>query len=499
MSGAAWRLGLCLLLAASAARAESAELRILDNQGKTLEAAQTRASLSRTLPPELGAVPGPDHDALRFLLVTAPDASLAPLEVLTSGAGGKPLDSNGNFPTEPATCPEGVAPELVCRQSLPLRLVTTELDRLHPAIKRRSLLAALGGKVRLSLGGRPLLELPVGGVRTSALVAAGSWRPQLRVLILRGRRGGTPAVGGSDTGAKRLLERELTGAAAIWAQCGIELGAASIDVVDPPSATLLNVGCGPVQVASGGVLRLQNGAKKVALTTRAGETPAAVALRLADALTRAGAAVEVFENQRAATEARSSADLWLPQGKWQPPADAPLSTDPTLSLCLARVDLNDGLSHFGDGDAFAGTLEERALLRAFDDGDPRSIELFVVPGFASAERIGESFIVSPGSSLSSSVIIDRSAIWAGARSFALAHELGHVLLAMPGHPDDFGVDQSWSLMDADVADPSIFGPRRLSIADCERAFVQSGPGALTPLLQPVRGGNTATSERYDER
>jgi hypothetical protein len=147
--------------------------------------------------------------------------------------------------------------------------------------------------------------------------------------------------------------------------------------------------------------------------------------------------------------------------------------------------LSDGLSHFGDIDAFVGTVEERALLRAFDDGDASTIEVLVVPSFARSERIGESFIQSPGSSLSSAVIIDRQAIRAGARSFALAHELGHVLLAMPGHPDDFGVDQSWSLMDADVADATIFGPRRLSVSDCERAVTQSGPDALVPLLTRV--------------
>jgi hypothetical protein len=58
------------------------------------------------------------------------------------------------------------------------------------------------------------------------------------------------------------------------------------------------------------------------------------------------------------------------------------------------------------------------------------------------------------------------------------------LLDMPGHPDDYGVDQPTSLMDADAADPTIFGPRRLSVAECERAIVQSGPGAAVPLLQP---------------
>ena len=53
---------------------------------------------------------------------------------------------------------------------------------------------------------------------------------------------------------------------------------------------------------------------------------------------------------------------------------------------------------------------------------------------------------------------------------------------MPGHPDDFGVDVPTLLMDSDAADPSAFGPRRLSLADCARAYRQSGPGASIPLL-----------------
>jgi hypothetical protein len=477
-------LGIALL--AAAARAEPVELRIIDADGTTLEPGRTHASFSRTLPPELGSVPGPDRDALRFLLIAAPDSSLKSLEVLSLGAAGRPLDANGDFPTEPATCPDGVAPELVCRQTLPLRLVATELDRAHPATKRRTILATLGGTVRLSLGGQKLIEIEVAGPRAARATAFGNLRPRLRVLILRSKAGSAPAVGGTDAGAKQLMQNELASASAIWAQCGIDLLASSIDVVDPPSSQLASVGCGLGQPASGGWLRLQNGARKVALETHAGESPVNVALRLADALSSGRTPAQVFENQRDASDALPSADVLLgAASKWQAAANQPLSSDPTLPLCLGRVDLNDGLLHFGDGNAFSGTLEERSLLRAFDDGDPRSIELFVVPGFDSAERIGESFIVSAGSSLSSSVIIDRSAIWAGARSFALAHELGHVLLAMPGHPDDFGVDQSWSLMDADVADPTVFGPRRLSSADCERALTQAGPRAFTPLLEPL--------------
>jgi len=118
-----------------------------------------------------------------------------------------------------------------------------------------------------------------------------------------------------------------------------------------------------------------------------------------------------------------------------------------------------------------------------DDGDPSTIDVLIVPSFDQSGRIGESFIDDDGAAIQNTVVIDRAAVRAGPRSYALAHELGHILLDMPGHPDDYGVDQSSSLMDADAADASVFGPRRLSLEDCERALRQSGPGAKTPLLQ----------------
>jgi hypothetical protein len=482
----------CGLLLIAPARAEAVtgpvEIRVLDEQGVRVDPAHLRASLSRTLPAELGSVPGPDRDALRFLLIATPDASLDALEVLTSDAAGKPVDVIVNFRTQPATCPDGVAPELVCRQTPPLRLVSDALDRNHPRVKQRSIRAEVGGTLRIALGGQKLVELPVGGPRRAQGAPIDLLRARLRVLVLRSRAGGAPALGGTDAGARLLMQKELASAASIWGQCGVDLGptAAPIDIVDPPSTQILTLGCGLGQAASGGVLRLQSGRLRVSLTTHAGESPAAVALRLADALASGGKLPQVFENQRATSDALPSADVLLDgPRRWQRTPLEPLSSDPTLPVCLGQVDLSDGLTHFGDGDAFAGTLEERALLRAFDDGDPRSIEVLVVPEFERGQRIGESFIVSPGSSLSNSVIIDRSAIVAGARSFALAHELGHILLAMPGHPDDFGIDQSWSLMDADVADGTIFGPRRLSLADCERVLTQTGPSSLTPLLEAV--------------
>ena len=484
----AWASG-CLFSLTVSAQAPPVEVRVLDDQGVTLDAKHAQASLSRTLPPELGDVPGPDHDALEFLLIAPPDAALDAVEAVTLGPQGSPLDVIVNLRTETATCPDGVSPELVCRQTPPLRLVGDGLDRSHPAVSHRSLRAELGGTLRLAAGRQTLVELPIGAPRELSALRGQRLRARLRVLVLRAQKHGAPALGGNEAGARQLMQRELGSAAALWAQCGIDLGQgakSTIELVDPPTAQLFSVGCGRGAAASGGALRLQSGERRVALETRPGESPIAVALRLSEALKGGRKLPQVFENQRAAGDAVPTADVLLDGARrWQRQGNEPFSTDATLPLCLGEVDLNDGLSHFGDADAFTGTLEERALLRAFDDGDPRSVEVLVVPQFERGERIGESFIVSPGSSLSSSVIIDRTAIAAGARSFALAHELGHVFLGMPGHPDDFGVDQSWSLMDSDVADDTIFGPRRLSIADCQRALTQSGPSALTPLLESV--------------
>ncbi|HKY37513.1 MAG TPA: hypothetical protein VJN18_16335 [Polyangiaceae bacterium] len=467
---------------------DAVEVRALDYRGRSVNPKTSHASLSRTLPAELGAIPGEDQDALSFVLLAPSGVDLDALEVLTRGATGLPLDVLPRLMALPAACPEGTAPELVCRQTPAIRAVGDALDRSHPAAQKRTIVAQVGGSLRLSNAGRKLVELAVGGPRETRLGPLERLRVRLRTLVLRAQAGGPPAVGGDAAGAKRVMEQELETAAALWGQCGIELGAAgerSIQVVEPPSARLVALGCGFAQVASGGSIELRSGQKLVRLVTRPGETPVAVGQRLSEALERARFTVSVFENQRTANSQLKTVDLLLGWSGGKAEEVSVTSTDPTLSVCLGEVELSDGLKHFGEGDAFSGTLEERTLLRAFDDGDPRTVEIVVVPSFARSERIGESFISSPGSSLSSTVIIDRAAIRAGARSFALAHELGHVLLAMPGHPDDFGVDQPFSLMDSDVADATIFGPRRLSIADCERAVTQSGPESFVPLLQRV--------------
>jgi hypothetical protein len=298
-----------------------------------------------------------------------------------------------------------------------------------------------------------------------------------------------PAVGDDDEQARAIVLDEVASASRMWGQCGIHLGRRGeieVNVVDPPSISMITVGCGRGLPASGGSIRFAADRREIFLRTHEGESPARVAARLAAKLRKAGITVKVLANPRAGDAALASYDLLMNSGRGAPsdlviPPEGP-SDDPSLGVCVARLDLADGLEHFNDLDAATGTPEERYLLRALSDDDPTTIELLVVPLFSGVGRIGESFIHSRGGSLESALILDRTGVRAGARSFTLAHELGHILLDLPGHPDDFGVDTPSSLMDADAADSTIFGPRRLTLNDCRRALRQSGRSAPVPLI-----------------
>jgi hypothetical protein len=318
------------------------------------------------------------------------------------------------------------------------------------------------------------------------------FRVRGRMHLVRVARGGAVPVGGDEAGAIAVAQSELETASSIWGQCGVHFGSAReqwIRVEDPPVAHLLAIGCEFGLPASGGEIAFKVGTSIVRVPTRAGQAPIDVAVAVARAARALGLVAEVSPNARVSYGAARTADVLLkkPDGALaaiEPLEGVCLSTDPTLTACAGEVDLSDGLAHFTDYDASAGTLEERALIKAYDDGDPTTIELIVVPAFAQAGRIGESFIYADGGSVRNVVILDRAGIRAGARSFALAHELGHILLDVAGHPDEFGVDRPNSLMDADAADASIFGPRRLALEECERAVRQNGPGAPVPLLHP---------------
>ena len=480
-----------VLSGARLARAEqgAAHVVALTGDGLWLTASAEHLAISRDLPRAEGGAP--ERDATRLVFVGFSSAP-SHIRVSTHRASGALLDTLADPTLTPAPCPAGSPGS--CWSTPPLRLTPDRLDRDYAVARQRSLEAELGGELQVESEGQVLGVWRIGAPHSPAFAGIPRLSLKLRVRVLRLTPGGEPSVGGDVGAALRVARNEVLAASQLWAQCGIDLlgpTGADIQVVDPPPIQLVAVGCDAGLPASGGLLSLRVQGRAVRVATHAGETPRVVAEHLARAARALGFSATLSPNPRISSGASGVVDVLLRSAAGRPvaissdrDAQVPLSSDATLGVCLGEVDLGNGLAHFVENDAAAGTLEERALIKAFDDGDPSTIEVFLVPSFDQSGRIGESFIDEDGAGIQNTVILDRTAVRAGPRSYALAHELGHILLDMPGHPDDYGVDQSSSLMDSDASDASVFGPRRLSLDDCERAIRESGPDSRIPLLRP---------------
>jgi hypothetical protein len=469
-------------------RAEPQVLAV-DGEGRVAPLGETWASIERTPPKRAPkTAPDGDPDALRYLLVGTELPRT--LRVESFDARGKRIGRLTHVPLAGVACPEGSATGERCAITPPIRVAADRIDAVHPLVKRRSLVGELGGTLRV--GGAAIRVL---GPRSAPAGPIERLRGKLRFVVVRSAPGGALPVGDDEEEAREIAGRAAERVNALWSACGISFGPEeelAFTVADPPPPFLVAVGCDHGLPASGGELRVRIAAPsaaagEISVTVDAGMLPAEAARRLAGALRRSGLDVDVFDNPAIAAGAFGTSDLLLrgPDGAYAEvdrPATRGLSTDATLSACIGHVNLEDGLSHFSDVDASAGTLEERTLVRALDDGDPTTIDIYLVGAFAGGGRIGESFIASDGGQLKNLVIVDRAGLAGAATSFALAHELGHVLLDDPGHPDDFGDDHPEKLMDSDAADGSAFGPRRLGLDECARAVLQSGPDAPIPLL-----------------
>ncbi len=471
------------------------EVLLLDGRGARVDLASSHAAVSRRLPSTVQSEESPealDPDGMRWVLAGPLGALPDSVTLASTRPNGAVIDSIQRLALEPAACPPDIAPELTCRATPLVFAVADVIDRRRSLEAQRWLQAEVGGRILVRVDGRKAASVRVGGPRVTALGPIERYRGRLRLHVFRTARGGMPAIGGDDAGARALGKNEIDVASRLWGQCGIHFGeptAQDVILHDPPPVYMLAVGCEVGLPASGGEIRFSVSGKRVRVPTHAGQTPMDVATAVARALGALGVTASVSPNPATLGAPYGTADVIVRRSdgalaELRADGTAPLSSDSSLGACFGEVDFADGVQHFTDIDAPAGTVEERALVKAFDDGDPTTIDVFVVPAFSGAGRIGESFVHDPGTSIQDVVILDRAGIRAGARSFVLAHELGHVLLDLPGHPDDFGVDRPSDLMDADAADPSIFGPRRLSIAECERAVRQSGPGAAVPLLEP---------------
>ena len=467
-------------------------LGLRDGEKNAVDMARARASMERT-PPARVDLDDADHtfddpDALR-VVTTSPEGSsrLGALTVDSLSADGASLDVLRDVKLTSVACDRGVASGATCLASAPLRLVVDDVDRSHPLVASRSVRAEVGGALVVrDASGKKLQAIRVAGPRKSSVGPIGRHRLTIHPVVMRLTAGGAPAVGGTDAGAIAALRQELALASATWGQCGISFGPVTqmdVKVMSPPPPYLVAIGDDVGLPASGGEVRLRIEGRAVTVATKKGWSTRQVALELQRVAQATGVTATLSENARIAPGAAPSVDVAMKRRDGQlATVELVSSSDATLSVSVGAVDLTDGLQHFGDTDSVAGTIEERALVKAVDDGDPRTIELVVIPFFSGGGRIGESFIASDGSSMRNVVIIDRAGVRARRTSLTLAHELGHVILDEPGHPDDYGLDTPTLLMDSDASDSSPFGPRRLTVDECARAVRQSGPTARLPLL-----------------
>jgi hypothetical protein len=458
-----------------------------NGQGAPVDAVKSQASLERTPPAREGD--GKDPDALRLrVAVPAGVADPTSLVVESSSSAGNAVDTLAQGAVSPAPC----APDLRgvhCFVTAPIRIVVDDVDRTHPLVVDRSVRGEVGGALVGRLG-KANQSIRVQGPRATSAGPIPRLRATLRPFVVRMTAGGAPAIGGNETGAIAAVRAELAVASATWGQCGVSFGdvqGLDVHVVDPPPPHLIALGDDVGLPASGGEIRLRADDKPINVSVPHGATLDRVAMLVSLAVSHAGFTPVISSNPRISPGTAGSVDVSVHRrdGSLATLSVVPgavLSTDSALSVRIGAVDLSDGLLHFGDIDSMAGTLEERTLVKAIDDGNPLSIEVVIIPFFSGAGRIGESFIGTDSPSMRNVILMDRAGVRARRSSLTLAHELGHVLLNAPDHPDDYGIDTPTLLMDSDASDASAFGPRRLTEIECARVVREAGPNARVPLL-----------------
>lgn len=359
-----------------------------------------------------------------------------------------------------------------------LRLVSDALEESAPGAARQLLHVQVGDQVEASvLGatqslrvGRPDVEAGEDAVR----------HLDLAMTLLAPR--GSPAVGGAPEAAIRLGGRLVQSVADAWSPCLIHVRHTARLSAPPPPA-LLSVSDEDGLPARGeGVFHFYAGAELIHVTSVAGETPLQSAQRIAEELRAHAFTAAVLHVPATTFGAGPSADIVVRDDQGflvhlRRDAARPLSSDARQSLDIAQVHLADGLAAF-DNHRPGGTLEERALVALLRDNDPATVDVFVIGAFTGSRRQGEAFIPSDAGPAAGAVIIDRHGVAYARSAWTLAHEVGHVLLNDPFHPDNFGPDTPHRLMDSNRRDGTLEGPRRVTPEECAR--VRS---STTPHLQ----------------
>lgn len=376
-----------------------------------------------------------------------------------------------------------------------LRLVGDRTDAQAPGVTDRVLLVALRDLVRVRYrtpDGEFVHVLRVGRPSSEDHPRAAR-RASLRIRVLRTQPGGSAVIGTSDASALAIAREQVAIANEVWLQCFIGFGPpehADVAIVDPPPPSLLAIADGDgLPAQGGGEIRFRADGRSIGpVVTRAGDPPVATALAVARALEAKGFRARVTENAAADFGAGRAADIVVRRRDGQlvrlsKDGDLPLGTDTMQSVQIGSVDLSDGMLEFDNMNASSGTIEERTLIKTLADDDPSTIELFIVNHFSRGTRQGEAFIDGDGGAIVNAVILDRAGLRQQRAAWTQAHELGHVLLNHPLHPDNVGPDRPWLLMDSDTSLPLVTGPKRIDASECARARASSGIHAYPPLLR----------------
>ncbi len=357
--------------------------------------------------------------------------------------------------------------------------VSSREDREAPELEGRALLVRLTDRVEARVrrgGGRARVSLrrvarPAGEDHPLSVR-----RLSVRVTVLRARRGGPPVVGGDERGAREVARHQLAVLDEVLAQCAIRVGPpreVEVLVADPPGPSLLAVGGDLGTPSAGGRIRLEvDGRRLDPWHVGTGNTPIETARDIAWRLREAGYLADPSANARNPHQAYGTADVVVRRADGTPaelsgwPGE-PLSTDPAQPLEIGSVRLEDGLRPYGSRTILSGTVEERALVKLLGSTDQETVDLFLVNRFTGGGKQGESFVRSSGSSLSGVAIADLLALERTRQTYAVAHEIGHVLLDELGHPEDRGDDRPGLLMHS-RSSSAVDGPRRITPRQCER-------------------------------
>jgi hypothetical protein len=328
----------------------------------------------------------------------------------------------------------------------------------------------------------------------------------LRVFVLRAAPGAAPVIGVDDLSALRIVREEIASANEIWLQCNLTFGAPNevpIEIVDPPRWPMIAVADKDGLPARGGTVRIRiDGRALPPIAVPPGSSPTSTALRIADAVRQAGFHAQVTVNPKTIYGAAPGADVVVRRRNGslaliEAVPQTPLTTDVQQRIDLGSVDLGDGVEEFDNMTAASGTLEERTLVKAFADEDPATIDVFIINRFTHGTRQGEAFIEASSGAIANAVILDRTGLRHRETAWTMAHEIGHVLLNQPLHPDNVGRDRPWLLMDSDNNRGTVNGPKRLSPEECVQARDhESGSELLQPYdARPGRPVPEARSER----